>query len=172
MTAIGALIMIIAFVAFLVLDRYKSEEIEVITTEFKKDSIKLHKIIRDSIKISKPVIEPIAYAVPTKRTIRPSVSGTSGELPLFTFYLHLKTIDSIKNTIANVDYFFNHPTFRQKHNISKDPSNDFKISYTGWGCLDTVTIAITKKDKSTDTMYFRMCNNLKLKALAIDNPNN
>ncbi len=167
MTAVGALIMIIAFIAFLVLDKHKSEKIEVITTEYKKDSIKLREVLRAPVQISKRVIQPVAYAIPTKGT----TSTNNGSLPLFTFYLHLKTIDSVKSSISSVDYFFNHPTFRKKHQVSKDSASDFKISYTGWGCLDTVTIAITKKNKSTDTIYFRMCNNLKLEGLSIGNPN-
>jgi hypothetical protein len=37
------------------------------------------------------------------------------------------------------------------------------LNYKGWGCIYTVSIFIFKKDTVRDTLYFRMCDNLRLR---------
>jgi hypothetical protein len=156
--------MIIAFVVFLLVDKHKSEKLIEKSTELNtKDSINM--ALHDTIKILRPTIEPMAYAIPTHRISHPGVTNMPKESPEFIYYLCLGVADSLKNKITKVDYFLDDPTFQQKHYVSVNPLDSFKVNYRGWGCLYNVRISIFKNDKSSDTLYFKMCDNLKLKGL-------
>jgi hypothetical protein len=165
-TAIGALVMIIAFVLFLIINKHKSEKIEATTSELNvKDSI--NSALHDTIRTLRPILEPISYAVPTGRVSHPGVSYMPKESPEFVYYLCLSVADSLKSQIIRVSYYLNDPTFRQKLYTSENRLDSFKISYRGWGCLDNVPIYIEKDDNSKDTVYFRMCDNLQLKGQSV-----
>jgi hypothetical protein len=161
-TALGALFMVIAFVVFMLLNKKKSEALEVKDSELqKKDSIT--SVLQDSIQKLAPPIEPFAYAVATGRQSRPGVSYMPREAPEFIYSVGLVVADSLKRRIERVSYFFDHPSFQRKNYVTSNLSDSFKISYRGWGCLDTVRIIITMTHNETNTLYFRMCDNLKLK---------
>ena len=161
-TSIGALVMVLAFIIFLILNKHKSEKLTTVGIELdKKDS--LNKALHDTIRVLKPLIEPLAYAILTNRISHPGVSYMPNVSPEYIYSLFLNVVDTLKNKILKVDYYLNDPTFKQKHYISENPLDSFKISYRGWGCLDNVSIFISKNDNTNDTLYFRMCDNLKLK---------
>jgi hypothetical protein len=73
--------------------------------------------------------------------------GANGlELYKFGFWLG-DAADTLRH-IRSVDYFLDHPSFSQKHNISTDPNANFELSYRGWGCLDSVSVRLTFDDPS------------------------
>lgn len=163
---IGTLIMVLAFVIFLFVNRKKEAQITTITTELeKKDSI--NSALNDTLlSLNKP-IEPAAYAIPTGRFSNPGPYHTEQKLPQFQYSLYIVVDDSLKNEITSVDYYLDHPSFTNKHLISRNSIDSFKVKYIGWGCLDTVNIYIQKKNNSFDTLNFSMCENLRLRGLSI-----
>ncbi|MFD1874496.1 pYEATS domain-containing protein [Hymenobacter bucti] len=165
-TAIGALLTVVSIAVILIINEYKSrrlDEAKVTESLLKKSA----KILQDSIKILKPSIEPFSYAVPTGKVSYPGVSYMSGETPEFAYYIGLNVADSLKSSILTVDYFFDHPTFKKKHQTSNNAADSFRVSYRGWGCLDNVLISISKSNGVKDTLNFKMCSNLKLKGQSI-----
>jgi hypothetical protein len=160
--AFGVLIMIVAIVIFLFVDRDKSQKLTTRTFQLNiKDSV--NTALHDTLKSLRPVIEPMAYAIPTNRMIHRDIASMPKESPEFNYYLCLGLADSVRNKITKVDYLLNSPALKQKHLISVNPLDSFKVNYKGWGCIDTVSIFIFKKDTVRDTLYFRMCDNLRLR---------
>ena len=130
----------------------------------KKDSANnelIHKIEKFK---TKPLYLPITYAIPTGKVSHPGSYADEALLPQFEYYLCLQIDDSIKGKIIKVDYYLNHPTFQQKLYTSTNPNDSFKVSYKGWGCLETIEIFIHSENK-IDTLLFAMCDNLQLKGI-------
>jgi hypothetical protein len=103
-----------------------------------------------------------AEAVPLITVAKPRAQAISSEKgtderPLYDFSLWLDVPEGRKHEIASVEYEFNHPTFVQKTQRSSNPSDGFRVSYLGWGCLQSVLVRIHLKDGSTTTIDFDMC---------------
>jgi hypothetical protein len=88
--------------------------------------------------------------------------GANG-LEIYKFRFWLSDAADALRQIRSVDYFLDHPTFSQKHNISTDPSTNFEQSYRGWGCLDSVSVRITFDDPSVQPapIDFNQCKALQ-----------
>ena len=161
--SVGALVMILAFILFLTLNQKKETEITTISTEL--DS--LNTVLSENISSLNPALEPIAYAIPTGRISKPGVFHEEKQLPEFQYFLCLVVVDSLKSKIKEVNYFMDHPTFRQKRYTSTTAADSFKVSYKGWGCLSKVDIYVKKFNIDSDTLVFQMCEKLQLKGFSI-----
>jgi prokaryotic YEATS domain len=84
-------------------------------------------------------------------------------LELYNFSFSLTDLDEVFRRIKSVDYFLDHPSFRQKDLISTDPLTNFQKSYKGWGCLDSVLVKITFDDPSLHAapIDFNQCKSLQ-----------
>ena len=132
----------------------------------KKDSANsalIHKI--EKLK-AKPLYLPITYAIPTGKVSHPGKYADDSKLPQFEYFICLEIDDSVKGKITKVDYYLNHPTFQQKLYSSTNPNDSFKVSYKGWGCLETIEIFIHSESK-IDTLLFAMCDNLQLRGFSM-----
>ena len=76
------------------------------------------------------------------------ISGT--ELPANNFRLWVEGPSDVLSKIQSVQYEFNHPTFRQKVMTGRDRANGFAVGYTGWGCLTSVAVTFTPRDRGAE----------------------
>lgn len=160
LASIGVLIMISSFIVFIFRDKNKTEKIDKIKSELVvKDS--LASKLQNTIKHLKPEIKAVSWAVPTGRLSYPSPTTP---LPEYQYFLSVKFAANLKGKIKKVDYFLDHPTFRQKHYYSTIEKDSFTVYYKGWGCLSIVKILIEQVNNKKDTIAFEMCNNLRLRS--------
>ena len=73
------------------------------------------------------------------------ISGT--ELPANLFKIWIDGPPEALSRLQSVQYEFNHPTFRQKQMIGRDRASGFAVGYTGWGCLTSVMVTFTLRDR-------------------------
>lgn len=97
------------------------------------------------------LVHPQVHATPA-----PGLTASNG-LPLYDFILSVSVPEARKSEITEVQYNFNHPTFVNQNQTSKDASNGFAVSYRGWGCLSLVTIRVVLKKGDTVPLYFDEC---------------
>jgi transcription initiation factor IIF auxiliary subunit len=128
----------------------------------------LQKIQSETYKLDRPdLARTVKGLTPVSARVAPQASSvevsglkTSDGRQVFDFSLWLVVPSDDRNSIQQVSYLFNHPTFRQKTMTSADASTGFRIGYRGWGCLSSVIITITLKDGSSDKTDFDMCKKL------------
>ena len=122
-------------------------------------------------KVAPPVSGPVmtqraAQVTPITETVK--VRASANELPnkaangdqLYSFALWVDAPPQTLDHIASVQYEFNNPTFRQRIVESKDRSTNFRVSYTGWGCLGSVIVTFKATDASAaapSQVDFNMC---------------
>jgi len=83
-----------------------------------------------------------------------------GNSPAYNFSVFVNTSDQTLDTIKQVTYNLDHPTFPDPIQTSFDRSNRFAIGYTGWGCLRRVPIKVELKNGQTYDFDFDMCKSL------------
>jgi hypothetical protein len=103
-------------------------------------------------------VTPNNYVYELKATAK-AISHSNGQ-PIYTFTIIVNAPSSTLDTIRRVEYLFDHPTFRQKSQISEDSSNQFMVKYNGWGCLTRVTATLELKDGESQKIDFNMCQSL------------
>jgi energy-coupling factor transporter ATP-binding protein EcfA2 len=95
--------------------------------------------------------------------IRASSESTGGvvektTLPLYHFKIWLDGPPEALERIRAVEYEFDHPTFREKTQISEDRRNRFERGYRGWGCLASVRVTVIPVGAgSPESVNFDMC---------------
>ena len=165
-SAAGLIVILLSVVIFIYFDREKENKIT--TTEnqlIQKDS--LTTMLNDSLNIIKQIINEDKVECNATLLNARMADGN----PLYVFTLKIK--DSlIISKLSSVDYFFAHSSFNPRLKTSKDAKNNFKLSYKGWGCLDTVQVYLHYKESlktdtsfkspKTDTIIFRMCDKTKI----------
>ena len=85
------------------------------------------------------------------------IAGT--ELPSYRFTTWVEGPPEAMQEIESVEYQFNHPTFKDKVQISQDRSDGFRVGYTGWGCLSIVTVTFKIRNSRDEAPHldFDMC---------------
>ncbi|MEZ4384035.1 MAG: pYEATS domain-containing protein [Nannocystaceae bacterium] len=86
---------------------------------------------------------------------RAASSAVDGERSVFAAWIEFP--EAQREQVAAVAYVFNHPSFRQKAKRSTDRAANFRVEYTGWGCLDSVVAEIERVDGGAETLHFDMC---------------
>lgn len=76
---------------------------------------------------------------------------------VYDFILSIDASPATASRIDKVVYAFNHPTFLNKKQESRDAPTGFAVSYRGWGCLYVVDIEVVFKNGKSQTHYFDMC---------------
>jgi cell division protein FtsB len=79
-------------------------------------------------------------------------------------YLFAAFINAPPETLASireVEYRFEHPTFRKPVQVANDRATAFRVEYSGWGCLEDVGVTIRLRDDSSQDMRFDMCKSLQ-----------
>ncbi len=126
-----------------------------ITFEVQKVSPSAVKMVTDLKPISALVIPRAKYEAV------PGMSTRAGDGRVFDFYLWLDFYPGEKPNIRKVSYEFNHPTFQEKTVSSTDPSQGYRVSYRGWGCLRSVIITVELTDGRSEKVDFAMCDAMK-----------
>ena len=80
--------------------------------------------------------------------------------PEYAFTLFINASASTIAGIAQVSYLFEHPSFRQKLQTSRQQADNFSVGYSGWGCLTQVTATVTHQNNSQQQLKFNMCQSL------------
>jgi len=124
------------------------EELRVEEETLRENISKLVKVLnkRDSIEIT-----PNARA-----DIVGGLKDATGH-QIYDFALWISVPEELGPEIERVEYEFDHPSFRSKTQISREPANGFRVGYRGWGCLALITIHVFLRDGTSYTMYFDMC---------------
>lgn len=78
----------------------------------------------------------------------------------YKFSIYINSSKEGLSTIKDVQYTFNHPTFRNKQITVDNPNDQFLYNYTGWGCLTSVGVNVELKDGSSTKFNFNMCRSL------------
>ena len=79
----------------------------------------------------------------------------------FELYPETNTLPRGVNAVAFITYLADHPSFRNTL-LTAGPDRQFRASYIGWGCLNSVTALIEYKDptKPPTVAEFDMCKSL------------
>lgn len=85
---------------------------------------------------------------------------TSKDGDIYRFSISINPNSNAFSSIRKVQYDFEHSTFKNKHILTEDASNNFLYSYTGWGCLTSVGVTITSIDGISKNYDFDMCQSL------------
>ncbi|MCB9567222.1 MAG: hypothetical protein H6710_08450 [Myxococcales bacterium] len=96
-------------------------------------------------------------AVPLSAVATPRASSARIDARLSRYAVWIEVPSELRGRIARVSYLFNHDSFRDKHPSSTDASADFRVEYTGWGCLDSVVATVVLKDGDRQKIVFDMC---------------
>ena len=95
-------------------------------------------------------------------SIEIDASGTGSDRWFqFELFPEIGSIKSESNKIAKISYILAHPTFTYKL-FESTRSNNFKVSYTGWGCLKEVIAVVEYSDpvKAPLITIYNMCEKL------------
>ncbi|MBN1479328.1 hypothetical protein JXA70_03555 [candidate division KSB1 bacterium] len=82
---------------------------------------------------------------------------------LYNFIVWIEVPHVRKSEISSVAYLFDYFTMLKKERIGREPGNGFAVNYTGWGCLETITLTIKLKNGTQTTVDFAMCDNLVIR---------
>jgi hypothetical protein len=150
LSAIGVFIILLSVVLFLYYN-FKSQKITAKTEKSLNDS-------RDTVRLFKSIIKKDIVEC-TALTLKDRMDNGDA-IYLFT----LKIADSLLvPQLSRVDYFFDHPSYKPKLKTTSDSSNNFSISYRGWGCISKVPVYLHyKKTLTVDTIVFPMCDKTKV----------
>lgn len=77
--------------------------------------------------------------------------------PLYLITCWVEVPDVRKAEIREVIYRFPHDSFYPREKESRNWSNGYAISYTGWGCLNRVDVRIVMRDGSAVDTSFDLC---------------
>ena len=105
----------------------------------------------------KVVSRALEVMMPTSVRARPRASRRAGAGDLSEFSVWLEMPASVAEQVERVTYLFNHPSFRDKNRTVTEAAGGFRVTYTGWGCLDSVVATIQRKSGDREKMVFNMC---------------
>jgi hypothetical protein len=103
---------------------------------------------------------PIEFAVtPRADAVHTGEYFNDGK-PKRYYSLWLDIPASRKDEIESVGYFFNHPSFRDKHMTGDPATPGFKVGYIGWGCMKRLVITLKLKNGQRKELDFNMCESI------------
>ena len=129
--------------------------------EFAKADVQLMKTSLESIKGEAAKIKPLARS----RTLFGHKDNRDRQL--FEFAVWLDMPKELKKNILDVTYKYNLPNNEsaqanlnfQSVTIS-DIKNDFKSTYTSWGCIKNMIIEVRFKNNLSTPLFFDLCSSL------------
>ncbi len=65
--------------------------------------------------------------------------------PIYNFSLKIDAPKTVLDRISSVKYQFNHPSFEWPVQTVDDASTGFRVTWQGWGCIDSIEIVINPK---------------------------
>ncbi|HRI07066.1 MAG TPA: hypothetical protein PKW35_04570 [Nannocystaceae bacterium] len=105
----------------------------------------------------KSVRRQLEVAVPATARVRPQASMVDAGGGLYDFSVWLDMPAGVADQIERVTYLLNHPSFRDQNRTVTASEGGFRVSYRGWGCLDSVVVTLQHKTGERDKMVFNMC---------------
>ncbi len=121
-----------------------------------------HQVVWQQEVAAPGIVKPIVLAQSADIVPHASYTERKGEKDSYDFSLWLDVPAEQQAGIRRVTYIFNNPTFKRKEYESRQANNGFKVEYSGWGCLEKVTIKIERQGANS-YLIFKMCDALKLK---------
>lgn len=128
--------------------------------ESENKSISDNKFLSDIIKGLKGDIFPDIETENSLLIKSTAISTNKSDEYKFSIFIDSDNVEI--NTIKQVEYYFEHPSFENQHVILKEEEaeNKFLYTYTGWGCLTSVNVIIVFKNGSSKKLDFDMCRSL------------
>lgn len=145
------------------------EDLEELEEEIAKQNSQFQELqqVEESLKsnIDKLIVqlkeqETVANIQDITLNVRDEVLGgrtTSSGRQLYKYTLRISVPEQLQSRITRVEYHFDHPSFSANTLISREPENDFAVSYIGWGCLALVKTIVSLDDGTTQPVYLNMC---------------
>lgn len=78
----------------------------------------------------------------------------------YNFSLWVDIPEVLKPSVKKVSYYFNHPSFSQKLYEITDPSEGYRFTYSGWGCLVNVKITVYLESRNIEIEFY-MCDAIR-----------
>jgi hypothetical protein len=100
------------------------------------------------------------YQVKATARATGKATTTTPPAPEYEFKIFINSAPDVLSNIEEVQYEFNHPTFKVHLFIARDKTDRFAMSYIGWGCLTSVGVKVILKDGTSHTFDFNMCRSL------------
>jgi hypothetical protein len=150
LSVVGIVIILISIFIFIFTIKGKDEVYEKVKLSLgdSRDSVKLFESI-----IEKEIIECTALPLNQKM---------SNGNPIYRFTIRISDSLLIPK-LSSVGYYFSDASFDPKLKTSSNPSNNFSISYNGWGCMTKVPVYLNYRNgNKTDTIIFPMCEKTKI----------
>lgn len=113
---------------------------------------------------AKPVLTPPERLFPMSALVKPRASSKpvrDAWYKAFDFSVWVDVPAERKSEIRRVVYTFDHPTFKNKTQTSKDASTGFRVGYRGWGCLTRMVITLEMANGEKTPLDFDMCSALR-----------
>jgi serine/threonine protein kinase len=76
----------------------------------------------------------------------------------YTYYYSIVLPRALLHEVQRVKYFFNHKSFKDPIQESKDLLTSFRVSYVGWGCVRDVTVTLYLQSGIEVPKQFDVCN--------------
>jgi hypothetical protein len=89
---------------------------------------------------------PLQDSIAVKASAR-SLGEYADGTPRFDFSLWIEAPAGVMRRITRVEYYFDHPTFKQKLYTSRNPADGFKVNYESYGALRLVTVTVRTADE-------------------------
>ncbi|MEZ4453868.1 MAG: pYEATS domain-containing protein [Nannocystaceae bacterium] len=106
---------------------------------------------------SRAAVDEIKETLPIAAVARPAASRELLADGRARYSVWLEFPANWGERCERVSYLFNHESFRAKNPSSTTVADGFKISYVGWGCLDSVVATVTLKNGGREKIVFDMC---------------
>lgn len=89
-----------------------------------------------------------------------ATGNQTGSGPEYKFSIFINSTPEVLQSIKEVEYTFDHPTFRKKKQTSSLVADSFAVRYVGWGCLSRVGVVVRLTEGTEHALDFNMCRSL------------
>jgi len=108
-------------------------------------------------------IQSAVSSFDTTFEMRATAEVTGNEIenrPEYKFTIFVNSTPAVLDSIKEVEYKFNHPTFNKQTEIARSAEDKFSTQYIGWGCLRSLSVSVLMKDGTSRSFEFNMCKSL------------
>lgn len=85
---------------------------------------------------------------------------SANQQPIYDFSIFVNAPAAALDSIKQVSYLFDHATFRRREQTTTSTAEQFRVAYTGWGCLTNVTTTVLYHSGEQTVLDFNMCRSL------------
>ena len=89
-----------------------------------------------------------------------ATGSSANQQPIYDFSIFVNAPAATLNSIKQVSYLFDHATFRRREQTTTSSAEQFRVAYTGWGCLTNVKTTVLYHSGEQAVLDFNMCRSL------------